>query len=107
MTIRNLLKKAIWLSDKQKCDLFLFEMIRPVREVSKNPRYKNGTFYSEKNKRNIQHESGLELKFIEKLENEKSVIAYCDQPKRLKFRIAGKPQKIYLAILHYSQKNRK
>ena len=69
----------------------IYELLKPRRAVSDNPRYKSGLFYSEKCKRNVQYESGLELEFVKNLETNKKVLFYWDQPVKVRYRTGKHP----------------
>ncbi len=79
------MKNILWFESRNKCDLDLFDMLTAQRTVSKQPRFKSGTFYSEKCKREIQYESGIELDFIKRLEKADQVLLYCEQPVRIPY----------------------
>lgn len=77
----SLLRKVLWFENRGRFDIDYFEMLQPRREVSHKPRYKSGVFQSDKCRREIQYESGLELKFIqENLEHNDDVLFYWEQP---------------------------
>ena len=76
---RQLFKKTLWF-DKNVCDARLFADLKPKRDVSNHPRYNSGEFFSEKCKKDIQHESGLEEQFFKKLEKNNKVLYYWHQP---------------------------
>ena len=78
---QNIFRKVMWF-EKDTCDAAFYAKIESKREVSVHPRYKSGEYYSEKSKRDIQHESGLEEKFFKKLEGIKRVLYYWHQPIR-------------------------
>ena len=80
MSTKNLFRKVLWFENRGQFDIDYFEMLQPRRQVSHKPRYKSGVFYSEKCGRGIQYESGLELDFIKKLEADKDVLFYWEQP---------------------------
>lgn len=80
-----LYKKIIWFGKRAKFDIDFFDILQPQRKVSVHHRYKSGLFYSEKCKRNIQYESGLELAFIKQLEYSKKVKFYYEQPVRIEY----------------------
>lgn len=83
---QNLFKKILWFDNRVKYDIDFFDCLQPQRIVSKKSRYKSGLFYSDKCKRNIQYESGIELNFIKLLESSKKVKFYYEQPVRIKYR---------------------
>lgn len=66
--------------DKTICNASLFAELQPQRQVSQHPRFKSGEFYSDKCRKDIQHESGLEKDFLTKLERMKKVLFYWEQP---------------------------
>lgn len=76
-----LLHNILWFDNRNRFDIDYFEMLQPRREVSYKPRFKSGVFRSDKCGREIQYESGLELKFIqENLEHNDNVLFYWEQP---------------------------
>jgi len=79
MAEHNIFKKVMWF-DKAVCDTTLFTQLEPKRKVNESPRYKSGIFYSDKCRKDIQYESELELKFFKKLEQNKDVLYYWEQP---------------------------
>ncbi len=81
----KLLSKVIWFDNRLKFDIDFFDFLQPQRTVHEHHRYKSGLFYSKKCGRNIQYESGLELSFIQKLEEMKKVKFYFDQPIQIKY----------------------
>jgi len=64
------------------------------RTVNAHGRGISGTFFSAKLNRYIQYESKLERRFYKKLEKMNDVIAYQEQPCKIKYRHEGK-EKIY------------
>ncbi len=90
----SLLKRVIWFEKRTKCDFDFYEILEPQRKVSDNPRYKNGTFFSEKCNREIQYESGIELAFIHQLETNKNVDFYYEQPVRIAY-WKGRKKQLY------------
>lgn len=80
MSTKNLFRKVLWFENRGQFDIDYFEMLQPRRQVSHKSRYKSGIFFSEKCGRGIQYESGLELDFIKKLEADKDVLFYWEQP---------------------------
>ena len=83
---QNIFNKILWFNKRTRFDIDFFELLLPQRTVSEHYRYKSGLFYSEKCKRNIQYESGLELEFIKQLEQMKDVVFYFEQPVQIKYR---------------------
>lgn len=75
----------MWFDKRIKYDIDFFELLRPQRTVSADLRYKNGAYYSEKCKRWIQYESGLELNFILQLEQLENVLFYYEQPVQIPY----------------------
>jgi hypothetical protein len=59
--------------------------LKPARKTSENTDYNTGTYYSDKSKRNIQYESGIEYSFILKLESFPRVKFYVEQPKTIEY----------------------
>lgn len=53
-------------------------------------RERAGSFHSSKLGRAVQYESGLELAFLERLEQDPSVVAYQEQPVAVDYRLAGR-----------------
>lgn len=81
----DLFRQVIWFDKKVKFDIDFFEYLQPQRIVSENTRYKTGTYYSGKCDRMVQYESGLELSFIEQLEEIGEVKFYFDQPVQIPY----------------------
>jgi len=81
----KLLKKILWFNNKVKFDIDFFEFLQPQRTVSNESRYNSGVFYSEKCKREIQYESGIELDFIKQLEKSDKVLFYFEQPVQIPY----------------------
>lgn len=69
----------------------LYGLLHPCRTVPEHPHYKSGVFRSEKCGRDIQYESALELKFVKRLEENKRVLFYWDQPIQVKYRAGRHP----------------
>lgn len=84
---QQLYKKILWFDNRLRFEIDFFDVLRPQRKisVSGDNRYKSGLFYSEKCKRWIQHESGLELNFIKQLEELENVRFYFEQPVRIPY----------------------
>lgn len=82
---KKLYKKILWFDKKIKYEIDFFDLLQPQRQVSEHHRYKSGVFYSEKCKRWIQYESGLELFFIKQLEKMKNVLFYFEQPVQIPY----------------------
>lgn len=91
---RQLFRKILWFDKRLKFDIDFFDSLQAQRIVSEHPRYKSGTFYSEKCQREIQYESGIELEFIKLLEQSKNVVFYWEQPVQIKYR-RGRKNAIY------------
>ncbi len=85
MKKHTIFTKTMWFQKRLKFDIDFFDFLQPQRKISKKAPYDYGMFYSEKCKRNIQHESGLERKFIEQLEKDDNVIFYFEQPIRITY----------------------
>lgn len=60
-------------------------MLQPQRTVSSHRRYWSGQYHSEKCGRDIQYESAIELRFIERLERSEHVAFYWDQPVKIPY----------------------
>lgn len=75
----------MWFDKRIKYDIDFFELLLPQRSVSADLRYKSGAYYSEKCKRWIQYESGLELNFILQLEQLENVLFYYEQPVQIPY----------------------
>lgn len=90
----KLFKKVLWFSRREKFDIDFFDLLLPRRTVSQHPRYRSGVFRSEKCSRDIQYESALELKFIERLERDGRVSFYWEQPVRIGYR-RGRKRQVY------------
>lgn len=82
---RRLYRNVLWFNNRNQFDIDFFDYLLPQRIVSNHHRYKNGLFYSEKCKREIQYESGMELSFIKQLETMKMVTFYFEQPVRIPY----------------------
>lgn len=82
---QKLYRKIIWFNKRSKYEIDFFDLLQPQRKVSNHPRYKSGVFYSEKCKRWIQYESGIELNFILQLEQMKNVLFYYEQPVQIPY----------------------
>jgi len=67
-------------------DIDYFGMLLPQRDVSADPRYRSGVFYSDKCGRYIQYESGRELEFIKLLEISDKVRFYVEQPVKIPYK---------------------
>lgn len=91
---QKLYRKILWLDHRIKYDISFFDLLQPQRNVSEHPKYKSGVFYSEKCKRWIQYESGMELNFITQLEQMKNVIFYYEQPVQISYR-SGRRKRVY------------
>lgn len=83
---KSIFGHVLWFKNRGKFDIDFFEMLRPRRVVSTDYRYKSGLYRSQKCQREIQYESGLELEFIQRLENDAKVIFYWEQPVQIKYR---------------------
>lgn len=91
---QKLYRKIIWFKKRIEYEIDFFEFLQPQRIVSEHPRYKSGVFYSEKCKRWIQYESGMELNFITQLEQMKNVLFYYEQPVQISY-WRGRKKRIY------------
>jgi len=76
----SILEKVIWFEKRKKWKNVNTEELKPKRKVNNNSEFINGIFESKKSKRNIQYESGLELKFILMMENFPQIKFYFEQP---------------------------
>ncbi len=83
---QQLYKKILWFDRRVRFDIDFFDFLQPQRQVTAHPRYKSGVFYSEKCGREIQYESGMELKFILQLEEMENVRFYYEQPVQIRYR---------------------
>lgn len=81
----NIFRKTLWFENKSKFDIDYFELLQPRREVSHHRRYRSGLFHSEKCGRDIQYESALELSFAQRLESNRHVVFYWDQPVKIPY----------------------
>lgn len=81
----NLFSKILWFEKRLKFDIDFYDILQPQRSVNEHHRYKSGVYYSEKCKREIQYESGIELDFIKMLEESKRVKFYYEQPVQIKY----------------------
>lgn len=91
---QKLYKKILWFDRRDKYEIDFFDLLQPQRKVCEDSRYKSGLFYSEKCKRNIQYESGLELNFIQQLEQMENVVFYYEQPVQISYR-RGRRKRTY------------
>lgn len=82
---KQLYRKILWFDTRIKFEIDFFDLLQPQRQVSEHHRYKSGAFYSEKCKRWIQYESGLELNFIKQLEEMNNVLFYFEQPVKIPY----------------------
>lgn len=82
---RRLYNKILWFDKRMEYEIDFFDLLQPQRTVSEHPRYKSGVFYSEKCKRWIQYESGMELSFMIQLEQMKNVLFYYEQPVQIQY----------------------
>lgn len=87
-------RKILWFDNRVKYEIDFFDLLQPQRKVSEHHRYKSGVFYSEKCKRWIQYESGMELNFIMQLEQLKNVLFYYEQPVQIQY-WRGRRKKTY------------
>ncbi|MFP7486475.1 hypothetical protein SFC65_20115 [Priestia filamentosa] len=79
-------KSVEWPQNRKRYSKGVIEKLSPQRATIGR---RKGTFYSEKNKRNVQYESGIELSVIEEMENSKYIISYCEQAITVKFSFKG------------------
>lgn len=91
---QKLYKKILWFDNRAKYEIDFFDLLQPQRKVSEHYRYKSGVFYSEKCKRDIQYESGLELNFIRQIEQMENIQFYFEQPVQITYR-RGRRKRIY------------
>lgn len=82
---QKLYRKIIWFDKRREYEIDFFDPLQPQRKVSVHHRYKSGAFYSEKCKRWIQYESGMELNFIIQLEQLENVLFYYEQPVQIPY----------------------
>lgn len=82
---QKLYRKILWFDNRLHYEIDFFDLLQPQRQVSEHHRYKSGAFYSEKCKREIQYESGLELSFIKQLEQLNNVLFYYEQPVQISY----------------------
>lgn len=91
---QKLYKKILWFDKRVKYEIDFFDLLQPQRKVSEHYRYKSGVFYSEKCRREIQYESGLELNFIRQIEQMENVLFYFEQPVQITYR-RGRRKRTY------------
>lgn len=91
---QKLYRKILWFDKRLQYEIDFFDLLQPQRQVSEHHRYKSGIFYSEKCKREIQYESGLELNFIQQLEKLNNVLFYYEQPVQITY-WRGRKKQIY------------
>ncbi len=82
----------MWFDNRARFDIDFFEVLQPQRIVSEHYKYKSGLYYSTKCQRQVQYESGLELNFIQLLEQSKKVLFYYEQPVRIRYYRARRKQ---------------
>lgn len=82
---QDLYQKILWFGHRVRYEIDFFDLLQPQRKVSEHHQYKSGVFYSEKSKRWIQYESGMELSFIRQLEQMENVLFYYEQPVQIKY----------------------
>lgn len=90
----TLYRKILWFDNRVRYEIDFFDLLQPQRIVSEHHRYKSGVFYSDKCKRHIQYESGMELEFILQLEQMKNVLFYYEQPVQITYR-RGRRKRLY------------
>lgn len=81
----KLWKQVLWFENKTRFDIDYFDLLQPRREVSHGLRYRSGVFYSQKCGREIQYESALERRFVERLEADPHVAFYWEQPVKIPY----------------------
>lgn len=81
----RLFSKVIWFDKKYRFDIDYFELLQPRRTVSAHRRYRSGLYHSQKCGRDIQYESGLELRFVERLEHSEQVAFFWEQPVKIPY----------------------
>lgn len=82
---KDIWSRVLWFERKDRFDFDFFNMLEPCRAVTSHPRYRSGVYRSEKCGRDIQYESALELRFIERMERAPRVVFYWEQPVRIPF----------------------
>ncbi|MFP7486473.1 TnsA endonuclease N-terminal domain-containing protein [Priestia filamentosa] len=85
-------KNISWSTGKKKYPTSVMGRLTPQRKT--RGEYK-GVFYSEKNDRDIHYESGLELSFIQGMEESQHIVSYCEQAIAIKFSYKGKQHRYY------------
>ena len=81
----KILTKVLWFRNRAKFDIDFFDLLQPSRKVSPHRRYRSGLYHSDKCCREIQYESALELRFIERLESNPHVVFYWEQPVKIPY----------------------
>lgn len=81
----KILTKVLWFRNRAKFDIDFFDLLQPSRKVSPHRRYRSGLYHSDKCCREIQYESALELRFIERLETNPHVVFYWEQPVKIPY----------------------
>lgn len=76
----SILEKVIWFEKRKKWKDVNIEKLIPKRKVNNTSEFISGIFESKKSQRDIQYESGLELKFILLMENFQQIKFYFEQP---------------------------
>ena len=76
----ELLQNVIWFNYVSKWAKNALQGKEPKRKVNHHEAYFSGEIFSQKCNRQVQHESGVELDFIKKLEANSVVVSYLEQP---------------------------
>lgn len=81
------LDNVIWFKNTSKFSSLEKAGYKTMREINLEDEFIQGKYDSEKFKKNIQYESGLELKFIKRMERIPMVVEIIDQPLKLDLKI--------------------
>lgn len=82
---RKWYRKILWFDNRRRYDIDFFDLLQPRRTVSEHRRYKSGVYFSEKSRRWIQYESGMERDFILQMEQMSNVLFYFEQPVQIPY----------------------
>lgn len=86
LQLRNDLEtNIIWFDNVRRWEKEQFIGKQPKRMIVKHERYNSGKLFSEKCNKDIQYESGVEFRFIKRLEINPSVQYYLEQPVTIQY----------------------
>jgi hypothetical protein len=81
----SILNDIVWFEKRKKWKKVNYSELKPKRKVNNNSDFICGVFESKKCQREIQYESGLELRFILLLERLPIVKYYFEQPVKIEY----------------------